>query len=62
MIGGEAYQYYSVELEVEYDVGVRVSTLECSSERGAKAFVENHQVGDTMNKSKSKSAISSFYP
>ena len=48
-IGGEAYQYYSVELEVEYDVGVRVSTLECSSERGAKAFVENHQVGDTID-------------
>ena len=49
LIATEAKQYYSVELEVEYDVGVRVSTLECSHERGAKAFVENHQIGDTID-------------
>lgn len=48
-VGGEANQYYGIDLEVEYDVGVRVTTLKCSHERGAEAFVENYQVGDTID-------------
>ena len=48
-IGGEANQYYAVDLEVEYDVGVRVTTLKCNTDRGAIAFVENHKVGDIID-------------
>ena len=49
---------------VEYDVGVRVTTLKCNYERGAEAFVENHQVGtqSTSEKSKSKTEYPHFTP
>lgn len=45
----EANPYHAVELKVEYEIGERTTTLECSFERDAMAYVENNPVGTIID-------------
>ena len=41
--------YYRVEIQADYGVGPRVADLECGSEKDAVAYVDNNNVGDTID-------------
>ena len=58
----EANPYHAVELKVEYEIGERTTTLECSFERGAMAYVENNPVGNIIDirQNPVDGAVSSF--
>ena len=41
--------YHRVEIYADYGVGTRVADLECSTEEDAVAYVDNNNVGDTID-------------
>jgi len=41
--------YHRVEIKADYGVGTRVADLECGTEEDAVAYVDNNNVGDTID-------------
>lgn len=41
--------YHRVKIEADYGVGTRVADLECGTEEDAVAYIDNNNVGDTID-------------